>query len=342
MKTIDILAQTGPSNIAIGETLQNLPNYTDTSTSIIITDTNLHRLYHPQFPPCPTITIGAGEKIKTLQTVEEIFQQLTDLEADRSHTIIGIGGGIVCDIAGFVASTYMRGLDFGFVSTSLLSQVDASVGGKNGVNFHGYKNMVGVFNQPRFVLCDTAMLNTLPHEELLSGFAEIVKHAAISSPDMFRFLEQNYSKALDLDIPVIEQLVYDSVVIKADIVRQDEREKGERRKLNFGHTLGHAVEKTAGISHGEAVGIGMVFAAQLSVHLNMLPTSAVRRIRDLLKSIGLPTEITGDKEKVLDALKKDKKREGKGIHFCLLSAIGEAVIREIPIQELEEVIDDMY
>ena len=265
MKIIEINSQTGLSKIAVGESLVNIGKYVNGTKTVIITDKNLNHFYNLQFPQWDTIVIGTGEKIKTLETVEYIYRNLVELEIDRSCFIVGVGGGIVCDITGFAASTYMRGLGFGFVSTSLLSQVDASVGGKNGVNFQGYKNMIGVFNQPEFVICDPVMLKTLPQEELLSGFAEIVKHAAIGNSDMFSFLENNFQKALDLDAQILGKLVYDSVKIKAAVVRRDEKEEGERRKLNFGHTLGHAIEKTIGIPHGEAVSIGIVFAADLSI-----------------------------------------------------------------------------
>ncbi len=341
MKTIEIQGQTATSTIAVGESLGNLPKYLKGTKTIIITDQNLDKLYKNQFPQYPTITIGMGEKIKTLETMEYIYQKLVEMEIDRSCLIVGIGGGIVCDITGFAASTYMRGLDFGFVSTSLLSQVDASVGGKNGVNFHGYKNMIGTFNQPRFVICDPTMLKTLPHNELLCGFAEIVKHAAIGSKEMFVFLENNYQKALDMDTGILEYLVYDSVKIKAAVVGKDEKEKGERRKLNFGHTLGHAIEKTMGLLHGEAVSLGMVFAAKLSVKRGLLPQKEAERIYSLLQRIGLPTAIDFDKEKIVSALKKDKKREGGGIHFVLLRGMGAAVIEEIAIGELEEAVHDL-
>jgi 3-dehydroquinate synthase len=279
-----------------------------------------------------------GEKIKTLKTVEFIFGKLLELDADRSACIVGIGGGIVCDITGFAASTYMRGVDFGFVSSSLLSQVDASVGGKNGVNFSGYKNMLGVFNQPGFVICDTAMLRTLPAKELSIGFAEVVKHAAIGSEELFKFLEENHREALQLDEAVIERLVTDSVLIKSAVVNRDEKEKGERRKLNFGHTLGHALEKTVGISHGEAVSIGMVFAANLSVKRGLVDKGEAARLSQLLEKVKLPTQIPFDKDKVIDALKKDKKREGAGIHFVLLTKLGRVIIEKITIGELKELI----
>lgn len=341
MKRIEIQGQTGLSTIAVGESLENLENYVHGTKPIIVTDENLEKLYHDQFPPWDRITIGTGEKIKSMDTMEYIYEKLVEYEIDRSCFLVGIGGGIVCDIAGFAASTYMRGLNFGFVSTSLLSQVDASVGGKNGVNFHGYKNMIGTFNQPEFVICDTTMLKTLPHKELLGGFAEVVKHAAIGSKELFGFLENNYEKALGMDTGIFEELVYESVKIKAEVVRKDEKEKGERRKLNFGHTLGHAVEKTMGISHGEAVSIGMVFAANLSVKRKMFSKGEAERLRSLLERIGLPVGISFEKEKILDAMRKDKKREGAGIHFVLLRGMGETVIEEIPIDELEDAVHDL-
>lgn len=338
MKTIEIHGQSGVSKIAIGESLKNLGNYRIKGNTIIITDKNVNRLYRQQFPGWPVIEIGLGEKIKNLDTAAYIFEKLLKIEADRSSYIVGIGGGIVCDITGFVASTFMRGVRFGFVSTTLLSQVDASVGGKNGVNFLGYKNMVGVFNQPDFVICDPVMLKTLPEKELCNGFSEIVKHAVIGSSDLLAFLEENYRAALNLDREVIEKLLYYSVTIKSAVVNRDEKEKGERRKLNFGHTLGHAIEKTTGIAHGEAVSIGMAFAVDLSVRKGLLSGDEADRLKQLLKKFKLPVKLNFDKERVLTALKKDKKREGGNIHFVLLKAPGEVVIEEIPIEELGELI----
>ncbi|MBA3037475.1 MAG: 3-dehydroquinate synthase, partial [Desulfobacterium sp.] len=282
-----------------------------------------------------------GETVKTLDTAAYIYQNLLDMNAQRSTVLVGIGGGIVCDITGFVASTYLRGISFGFVSSTLLSQVDASVGGKNGVNFKGYKNMVGVFNQPAFVICDMNLLKTLPEKDLLCGFAEIVKHAAIEDAALFEYLENNYKKALSLDYNVIERLVYDSVVIKSSVVNRDEKEKGERRKLNFGHTLGHAIEKTTGIPHGEAVSLGMVFAASLSVKRGLLSSGEEKQISALLKNLKLPTTVDIDRKKVIEALNKDKKREGDGIHFVLLDGIGKAVIEEISISELHRALDNI-
>jgi len=338
MKVVNIGNGTDESAILIGEGLNRLETYLPGKNPIIITDTNVRQHYRKFFPDGAIITIGIGENQKNLDTVRGIYEQLLALEADRSSFIVGIGGGIVCDMAGFVACTYLRGLRFGFVSTTLLSQVDASVGGKNGVNFGGYKNMIGVFHQPEFVICDLNVLRTLPQRDLLCGFAEIVKHAAIADKDMFAYLEDNSDGALSLDMGVIEKLVYDSVVIKAAVVNGDEKEKGERRKLNFGHTVGHALEKTTGISHGEAVSAGMVQASALSVKRGLLPGADADRIRRLLEKLRLPTRIEADSQMVLDAIHKDKKRQGDRIHFVLLRAIGHAVVEEIPLEELKELI----
>jgi 3-dehydroquinate synthase len=323
----------------VGEPLDNLGQYIDARHTVIITDDTVKGLYQKQFPACPIITIGLGEPIKTLETVATIFGQLVDLEADRSTFILGIGGGIVCDIAGFVASTYMRGTRFGFVSTTLLSQVDASVGGKNGVNFGGFKNMVGVFNQPEFVICDLALLKTLPVREILCGFAEIIKHGAIADERMLDFLENHRDAALDVDDAIVAHLVYRSVEIKAGVVTRDEREHGERRKLNFGHTFAHAIEKLTGLPHGEAVGIGMVLAAKLSVQKGLLPAIEARRLERIVESYGLPVRPPVDAQAMLTAVRKDKKREGAQIHFVFLDALGGAHVEEIPFIELQRLVN---
>jgi 3-dehydroquinate synthase len=335
LKIIDIQGSLRLSHIYIGEKLEQLKGYLHGRSTIIITDATVWELYHRQLPPCPVVKIATGEKVKSLETVQAIYSQLIELEADRSTLIVGIGGGIVCDISGFVASTFMRGLPFGFVSTTLLSQVDASVGGKNGVNFQGYKNMVGVFNQPEFVLCDLKMLSTLPKPELINGFAEIVKHAAIYDEPLFAYLENHTAEALKLNPAVMEKLIYRSIQIKAEVVSQDETEKGARRQLNFGHTFGHAIEKITHVSHGEAVSAGMMLAAQLSQQKNLIDDHDVKRLESLLTKLKLPTRIITDQHSVLDALGKDKKREADRIHFVLLDRIGHAVIRQMPIQEIE-------
>ena len=334
MKTIRINGSTGDTLVSVGESLDSLHGHAAVANTIVITDMRIAEIYGKRFPPCKVITIGMGEGIKNLETVENIYRQLLALGADRSTFLVGIGGGIVCDITGFVASTFMRGLRFGYVATTLLSQVDASVGGKNGVNFQGYKNIVGVFNQPEFVICDLSLLRTLPDREISCGFAEIVKHAAIADAEMFAYLEGNAARALSLDLSVIEKLVYESVRIKAAVVNRDELEKGERRKLNFGHTFGHAIEKTAGISHGEAVSVGMVIASAVSEAKGLLKNADSKRLQHLLQSLALPTRISVDADRVWDALQKDKKREGDTIYFVLLEQLGRTVVQRLSMEDV--------
>jgi len=343
MHTLKIHGRDNDSIVLVGAPLSNLVEYVRGHKQVIITDTNIARLYQKDFPSGNIITLGVGEERKNLDTVKYIYQQLMDFETDRSTFIVGIGGGVVCDIAGFAASTFMRGLRYGFVATSLLSQVDAGVGGKNGVNFAGYKNMIGVVNQPEFVICDPNLLNTLPPREILSGLAEVVKHAVIADDRLFEFLEENFEKALQLNPKVIERLVYDSAVIKSTIVNQDEREQGERRKLNFGHTLGHAIEKMNSVSHshGEAISVGMAIAADLSVKCNRLSISDNKRIHNLLANFKLPIQLKFDPKMLVDGITRDKKREGDMIHFILLNGIGDAVVEKFSIQSLSELLNDL-
>jgi 3-dehydroquinate synthase len=341
MKQLTIHTDSRESTILLGEQLQNLPKYLPPGKCIIVTDDNILRHYAAALPPFPVISIGTGERHKTLKTLQLIFDKLVEYEADRSTFIIGIGGGIVCDVCGFAASVYMRGLRFGFVSTTLLAQVDASVGGKNGVNFRRYKNMLGVFNQPEFVICDISMLATLDNREFRAGFAEIIKAGAIKDKNLFAYLEENHADALRLNPTVIEKLISESITIKSAVVEADEREKGERKMLNFGHTFAHALEHITGMLHGEAVAIGMVLASSLSAKLGYLSQPESLRIRDLIEKFGLPVSLDTDLRPVLKAMKKDKKREGDSISMILLDKIGNALIHKLTFEQLENMIYDL-
>jgi 3-dehydroquinate synthase len=335
MQVFELSGAARPSAILVGESIQNLGRYLPAGRTVVVTDGNVRRLYQDRFPAAPVLSIGCGEGFKTLETAKDLYETLLSLEADRSTFLVGIGGGIVCDVTGFVASTFMRGLRFGFVATTLLAQVDASVGGKNGINLEGYKNLVGTFNQPEFVLCDLQLLQSLPEAEVVNGLAEIVKHALIADAGLFAFLEDHAADALSLDPSVIERLVRDSVVIKSGVVGRDEREAGERRKLNFGHTFGHALEKVGGLSHGEAVSVGMVLAASLSVRRGRLAAAVYDRVLRLLRSLRLPCNAAADAGRVADAALRDKKREADRIHFVMLEDIGRAVVEAIPVAELK-------
>jgi 3-dehydroquinate synthase len=341
MRTIEIKTDTKISKIIIGERLEKLEYYLPDTKIVIITDKNVSHYYEKDFPPFRVIEIGLGEKIKTIDTLNYIFQKFIDYEVDRSSFIVGIGGGIVCDITGLAASIFMRGLKFGFVSTTLLSQVDASVGGKNGVNFRGYKNMIGTFNQPEFVICDNELLKTLEEREFIAGFAEIVKAGAIKDENIISYLENNYEKALNKDPDVINKLVYDSILIKSKVVESDEKEKGERRKLNFGHTFAHSFEKLTGILHGEAVSAGMVLASRLSVKLNLIREKDYMRIKKLLENLKLPTTIKLELADIFKTMKQDKKREGETLHLVLLQNIGNAIVKQVSLKQLEEMVYDL-
>jgi 3-dehydroquinate synthase len=343
MKILEVKAESKPSKIVFGEKLKNLSAYIGGRKVIILTDVNILKYYQSQFPSgVPVIQMGLGEKNKTLGTIDMIMGKLVEYEADRTSLLVGIGGGIVCDVAGFAASIYMRGIPFGFVSTTLLSQVDASVGGKNGVNYEGFKNMVGVFNQPEFVLCDSSMLSTLDKEEFRSGFAEIIKAGAIQNAELFSFCKDNAEAALANEEQVITQMVYEAVKIKARVVEADEKEKGERRLLNFGHTFAHALEKLTGMLHGKAVSIGMVLAAKVSNQLKMISRKEVDNIITLLEKYGLPTHSEIPVDQLFSVMKQDKKRVGDSIYLVLLESIGKAVSKKVSYSELQKIVDDLH
>jgi 3-dehydroquinate synthase len=334
------------SKIIVGENIKELPRYIESKKNIIsITDSNVYGLYENYIPSKHLVVIGTGEKVKTLETASNIYERLLNMGADRSYFILGIGGGLVCDVAGFVASTFMRGIGFGFVPTTLLAQVDASIGGKNGVNYKGYKNIVGVFKQPEFIFSTPFFLKTLKAKDFTCGMAEVIKHALIAESELLKFLEQKYNQIISFDDYSINRIVTDSVKVKTNIVNLDEFELGERRKLNFGHTVGHALEKLSpGISHGHAVAIGMMFAARFSSHRELIEWSEVRRIERLIKAFGLPTDISDmkiRKQDIFEAIKMDKKKEENELHFVFLKKIGEAVVEKISFEELEDVIQDM-
>ncbi len=343
MKELLVHAESKKSRILIGEKISNLYKYLPKEKKvIIISDTNIITIYKDAFPKgVPIIDIGLTEKTKTLSTVDLIFDKLIEYEADRTSFIVGIGGGIVCDVAGFAASVFMRGLPFGFVSTSLLSQVDASVGGKNGVNHKGYKNMIGVFNQPEFVICDIQMLETLSNEEFISGFAEIIKAGLIKDRELYFYCKENAKKALQKDPEIIEELVYRSVKIKADVVEADEKEKGERRLLNLGHTFGHAIEKMTGLLHGKAIGIGMTLATIVSYQQGMITEDDKNEILDVIKSYHLPTTCPIPISDLFEAMKQDKKRTGDSIHLILIESIGNAVTKKVTYNELQTITHDL-
>jgi 3-dehydroquinate synthase len=345
LKEIVITTESAKSIVKIGESINNINNYVSIKNMVIITDENVNRLYSQSFMKYRTIVIGTGEEIKNISTVEYIIKKLIELKCDRKTFILGIGGGVVSDIAGFAASIYMRGLKFGFVSSSLLSQVDASVGGKNGVNIDGLKNMIGTINQPEFVICDHNMLKTLPDDEYINGIAELIKTSCLAHNGLFQFISDNREKLLKRDEEIIADAIYKSVKFKAEIVAEDENETGIRKILNLGHTLGHGIEKVKSLKHGFSVSIGISFALYISRELGLLDISVEQEIINILKYFGLPTALNGVADKnsiseIMEAIKIDKKRSIEGVDFVLLNGIGSSVIKKIDYDELAKYILD--
>ena len=274
------------------------------------------------------ITIPAGERAKSLKVLESCYDQLAAQRLERKSFVVALGGGVVGDLAGFAAATYLRGLPFVQVPTTLLAQVDSSVGGKVGLNLKAGKNLVGAFHQPRLVLCDLDTLASLPPREYRAGLAEVIKYGIIYDAGLFRRLERDLPKLLRRDPRTLAAVVARCCQIKAEVVRQDETESGLRAILNFGHTLGHALEAISHYGkylHGEAIAIGQVVAAKLSAQVLGLPPSEVGRIEHLFRRAGLPTQLNlsaPDKRKLLPAMQLDKKVSAGEIKFVLACRIG--------------------
>ena len=275
--------------------------------------------------------VPTGEDHKTFTSIEAIYDQLLPARLDRQTPILALGGGVIGDMTGFAAATILRGVPFIQVPTTLLSMVDASVGGRTGINHHVGKNLIGAFHQPIGVLIDPEVLKTLPARELYAGLAECIKHDIIRDAEGFARLENSIERALKIDIEYLTELVAHNVAIKAAVVAADPFEKAERAHLNFGHTFGHAFETLTryAMSHGEAVGLGMVAASRLAKHLGMLDESSVSRIVDLIDRAGLPTDgAPADSNAVIEAMKFDKKVHGGKLRLILPDRIGHVVIRD--------------
>jgi len=291
--------------------------------------------------------VPAGEASKNLATAAAIYDWLVSQRAERGEAIVALGGGMVCDLAGFVAATFARGLPLVHVPTSLLAMVDASVGGKVAVDHPQAKNLIGAFYQPRLVLADVSLLQTLPQRELTSGWAEVIKHALIMDEELLCLLEANAEAALRLDPEVAERVIARSVTLKAAVVSEDEREEtGRRTILNYGHTIGHGLETAAdyaGLLHGEAVAVGMSGAARIAVRLGILSSTVAERQDALLARFGLLLRAPGvDAQKALSAMALDKKAQGGAVRWVLLEDIGRSVIRrDVPPPLVEEVVVEL-
>ena len=283
------------------------------------------------------IEVPEGERSKSLQQAEKIYDRLMEIKSDRKTLLVALGGGVIGDLTGFIAATYQRGIPFMQVPTTLLSQVDSSVGGKTAVNHPRGKNMIGAFYQPRLVLIDIETLKTLPDNEFRAGLAEIVKHGVISDPELFQYLEDHVDQIQKKDPGCLEHIIIKSCAIKAKVVERDERESHYRMILNFGHTFGHAVESLTGYTtfiHGEAVAMGMVKAVDLSVLTGRCSDEVAKRIANLLDRFGLPTRFPDlDPKAVVESMQRDKKTSYQQLRFVLVKEIGSVEIVDTVSEE---------
>lgn len=313
----------------------------DSNVSKFWLDNIIEKLNSLQISKCISVVLPAGEENKNTDNIFNIIEQLIANRFDRKDCLIALGGGVIGDMTGFAASIYLRGIKFFQIPTSLLAMVDSSIGGKTGVDFNGYKNMVGAFHMPSGVLINTQALTTLPDREYISGFAEIIKHAIIADNEYFDYLFQNAAKALAKDMDITGNIIYKSCRIKQHVVETDPTEKGIRAFLNFGHTIGHAIEKYMNFSllHGECVSLGIVASSYISYKRNMISGDNYESIRALLKAYSLPVCFNDIKDRagdnvitesdiddIINITKSDKKADGAVIKFVLADSIGNAVI----------------
>jgi 3-dehydroquinate synthase len=289
-----------------------------------------------------TLEVAEGEERKSLETAGRLYAELSRLGAERSTPILALGGGVIGDLAGFVAATYLRGVPLVQLPTTLLAQVDSSIGGKVAVNHGQLKNNIGAFYQPRLVLSDTAALKTLPAREFANGLAEVIKSAVIGDKGLFAFLEANLDSIKGQEEEALEEVVFRCARIKAAVVEKDETDQGLRNVLNFGHTVGHGIETASGfmIKHGAAVAIGMLAAAAVAQRLGLFGKDELARLKALVQAAGLPAEVSGGKVKdILAAMRHDKKIQGGRLRFALPRAIGDVILSdEVELSLVEEVL----
>lgn len=317
----------------------------------IVTDSNVADLYLDEVrrllsPICRQVdsfVFPAGEEQKNLDTVRKLYQVLIQKEYDRNDMLVALGGGVTGDLCGFAAATYLRGISFIQIPTTLLAQVDSSIGGKTGVDFDSYKNMVGAFHMPKLVYTNVKTLLTLPDDQFISGMGEVVKHGLIRNEEYYRWLAENADAIMERKLSLCQKMILESNRIKRDVVEQDPTEKGQRALLNFGHTLGHAIEKKKDFSmaHGCCVAVGFLAAARISQMRGFLTEADMEELRNVMKNFGLPLTVEiPDAAEVLDAVKHDKKMDSGIIKFILLKKVGEAYVdRTVSREEMEAGLD---
>lgn len=342
--------------IYLEHSFHNLPKYLEEMNLsarrvCIVTDSNTKSIYEneilnllsPYVNYMSTFTFPAGEENKTLDVVKDLYEHLIKESFDRNDVLIALGGGVVGDLTGFAAATYLRGIDFIQIPTTLLSQVDSSIGGKTGVDFNFYKNMVGAFHQPKLVFINIATLNTLPDSQFLSGMGEVLKHGLIKDAAYYEWTITHMAEIQEKKSKVLEKLIYLSCKIKKEVVEKDAFEKGERALLNFGHTIGHAIEKSkeGELFHGECVALGSIAAAHISWKRGYITTEEFYEIRDMNVGFYLPITVAGiNTEEIIKLTKSDKKMDGGQTRFILLKTLGDAFIdTTVTDEEIKKAID---
>lgn len=285
------------------------------------------------------VRVPDGENAKQLSEVANLYQAALDFGLERSDTVFAVGGGCLGDAVGFLAATYMRGVSLVHVPTTLLSQVDSSIGGKVGVNFSGTKNMVGAFHFPKLVVCDVDVLQSLPKPQVQNGLAEVAKYGLILDAELFAFVEENLDGLLDKQPEILQHAVTQSVQIKGRVVAEDERENGKRMTLNYGHTLGHGIEAVTGLSHGNAISVGMHASGILAVQKGLLSEEDLERQNALLKRVGLPLTVKADAKKVMEKTAHDKKKSKGELRMVLLNGIGDCDVHPVTQKEVQRALE---
>jgi len=329
---------------------QMIERYKWGSQIFVVTDPLVNRLYGRLLRsslPCQMLLVKRGEAAKNLKTLSILYDDLVKGSAHRDALVVALGGGVIGDLAGFLAATYMRGINFVQVPTTLLAQVDAAIGGKTGINHPQGKNLIGAFYQPKLVYIDVETLASLPKRELRTGLVEVVKYGLIDNASFFNFLERNISSLKSVkDLDIWEKIVFESAKIKARIVSKDEREAAYRMVLNLGHTFAHAIEAVTHYvtyNHGEAVAIGLVAASKMSQLLGLMDAAEVNRVSKLLTSLGLPTLVRGlSLAQVAKALQLDKKVRDQRLNFVLPQGLGRVIVRDdVPTEIVQQTLKEI-
>lgn len=323
-------SQSRSSRIVVGSVRDFLAQLLPSGRVVAIVDSEVDALTNITELLPESVLIPGGEENKNIQLAEMLWQELIESKVDRNTFLLGVGGGVVTDLVGFVASTFMRGVRFGLVPTTLMGQVDAAIGGKCAINVGGYKNMVGSFAPAEFVLCDAELLTTLPEREFRAGIAEVIKSGIVGDEELFAMLEKQTFEEVVKGGELLNEMVCRSVAVKCEIVASDPYEKGIRKVLNLGHTMAHAIESLSEeYTHGEAVAVGIVWSARLSAERGLLSAEEAERIEAVVKKYDLPTSTSLPEDDLLEAMTHDKKSEAGGVRIVLPERIGGCIVTDL-------------